>query len=128
MIFFPSVFTVPWPKEFTDLCKAMEFMAFDFTSLFGFVSCEMNTAYGTRLKFFVLAPFGFLVCVFCAFLLGNTFKKIIRKATNGKIVLQFTPESLKTRSFVLIQTAAFTAYSSIATTVFKHLSANCSRG
>ena len=116
MIFFPTVFSVPWPKQFLSLVSYMQFMAFDFSSFFGLFSCQMYTNYGTKLKFYILAGPGILLCIIFAVIFASSFNNILSKR---KIYLMYTNESLQTRTYTLVQTITFTAYSSISTTIFK---------
>ena len=113
--YFPVTFDIPWPQNLLAFMKAMEFATFDFFSVFGDISCRMQSRFLVKYEFNMQ---------FLPTLLANTavmyvIARFLRGITRYCRRTKYTNESLTTQVFTLSSLVSFTLYTGISTRIFQ---------
>jgi hypothetical protein len=111
--FFPVTFaSVPFPREFVNFAKLLQFFSVDLFSVFGTTACEFGTGFYSSFMFsFVLFPL-----IIGAAMISYGTVRVIRKKWPSKV--SYTTESARTRLFTFLFLIVYSLYTGVATKMF----------
>jgi Ca2+-binding EF-hand superfamily protein len=111
--YFPVTFDIPWPE---NLLWFMEFMEFDFMSLFGDLSCRMQTGFFQKFLYH-MAVFPCMMVVIGAIWTLVKHNRLAHRCKAWRP--RYNNDSVRIQAYTLTSLITFTLYTGIASRIFR---------